>query len=81
MSINTPRERESGGTDKDSRLIDMASVDQVLSWEYILVVLSVRLLQRRPMWEKRSQPQKSHLCVVSGLLELLRSFLQALRLI
>ena len=30
------------------------------------------------MWEKQSLPQKSHLCVVSGLLELLRSFLQAL---
>ena len=54
----------------------MASVDQVWSWEYILVVLSVRLLQRRlwlqrPMWKKQSLP---HLCVVSGLLELLRSF-------
>ena len=32
----------------------------------------------RPMWEKQSLPQKSHLCVVSGLLELLRSFLRAL---
>ena len=58
----------------------MASFDQVWSWEYILVVLSVQLLQRhlrlwRSMWEKKSLPHKSHLCVVSGLLELLRSFL------
>ena len=30
------------------------------------------------MWEKQCLPQKSHLCVVSGLLELLRSFLRAL---
>ena len=30
------------------------------------------------MWEKQSLPQKSHLCVVSGLLELLCSFLRAL---
>ena len=28
-------------------------------------------------WENQSLPQNSHLCVVSGLLELLRSFLQA----
>ena len=54
-----------------------------LIMEYILVVLSARLLQsrlwmQRPMWEKQSLPQKSHLFVVSGLLELLRSFLQAL---
>ena len=30
------------------------------------------------MWEKQCLPQKSPLCVVSGLLELLHSFLQAL---
>ena len=30
------------------------------------------------MWEKQSLPQKSHLCVVPGLLELLRSFPRAL---
>ena len=30
------------------------------------------------MWEKQTLPQRLHLCVVSGVLELMRFFLQAL---
>ena len=41
-------------------------------------LLQRRLWLLRPVWEKQSLPQKSHLCVVSGQLELLRSFLGTL---
>ena len=52
------------------------------SWLFCtsVLLLQCRLWLKRPMWEKQFLPQKSHLCVVSGLLELLRSFLRALLL-
>ena len=66
-----------------SSSITMASIDQVgyvSSWLYIPVVLSivaVSIVAVETDVAETVSVAKLHLCVVSGLLELLRSFLRA----